>query len=64
MKIEAAILARGKMFSIWDPSVMHNKGMKLLVKAYSVIKADRVEDAIMHENGDESTVSKRLWDRV
>ncbi len=64
LKIKAAIRARQKMFSIWDPDVMHTQRMKLLVKAYSVIKADRMEDAIMHENGDGTPASQRLWDRI
>ena len=64
LKIKAAIRARQKMFSIWDPDVMHTKSMKLLIKAYSVVKADRMEDAIMHENGDGCPANQRLWDRV
>lgn len=64
IKINAAIRARQKMFSIWDPDVMHTKRMKLLIKAYGIIKADRMEDAIMNENGGGSTISQALWDRV
>lgn len=43
---------------------MHTKRMKLLIKTYGVIKADRMEDAIMNENGDGSFSSQLLWDRV
>lgn len=52
------------MFSIWDPDVMHTKSMKLLVKTYGIVKADRMEDAILNENGDGATISQALWDRV
>ena len=64
IKINAAIRARQKMFSIWNPDVMHTKRMKLLIKTYGIVKADRMEDAILNENGDGSTISQTLWDRV
>jgi hypothetical protein len=55
--LKMAIRARRTILRLWNPAKLHTKRYKLLCRAMGVIKADRIEMAIINP-------TDKNWDRV